>query len=191
MVNFSKHQNPHRDEKASTLPDRDGHIAKPKEAQTKHGASTVQAPCKEDADSVAIGLNPDSLILNPDPRNLKPEVTASPARAPRKQGGNLEPQDLTAEGVELQHAKDWRKARKSPITPTAWDDLKAEAARAGLSPAEAVRICAAKGWRGFNAGWNWQSAARASPSSPSDTTLEAARLLGINLKTQDAGVIDA
>ena len=189
VVNFSKHQNPHRDEKASTLPDRFGNIAKPKEAPEKHCASTVQAQCEDDADSVAIGLNPESLILNPESRNPNPEVTAtaSPARASRKQGGNLEPQDLVHEGVEIQHAKDWRLVRKSPITPTAWEDLKAEAAKAGVSPGEAVRICAARGWRGFNSSWNWQSTARASPNSTSNTTSEAARLLGFH----DGDVIDA
>lgn len=62
IVNFSKHQNPHRDEKASTLPDMGGNL----QAPNKHGAGTVQAPCKDDADTVAIGLNPDSRILIPE-----------------------------------------------------------------------------------------------------------------------------
>jgi hypothetical protein len=115
------------------------------------------------------------------------EEAETPARAPRKQAGNLEPQDLVPEGVELQHAKDWRKARKSPITPTAWEELKAQAVKAGITPGEAVRICAAKGWRGFDASWNWKGNARASPISPSSTTSEAARLLGFI----DEDVIDA
>ena len=117
------------------------------------------------------------------------EEAEPPARAPRKQSTNLEPLDLVAEGVELQHAQDWRKARKSPITPTAWDELKTQAARAGITPGEAVRICAAKGWRGFDASWNWQGNARASPSSTSSTTAEAARILGFDL--DETGVIDA
>lgn len=45
VVNFSKHQNPHRDEKASILP----------------------APCGHGASTVPIGLNPDSRILIPEP----------------------------------------------------------------------------------------------------------------------------
>ena len=56
IVNFTKHQNPHRDEKASTIP----------------------APCKHDADMVAIGLNPESLLLNPE--SLIPETKPAPAK---------------------------------------------------------------------------------------------------------------
>ena len=55
VTNFSKHQNPHRDEKPSSIP-----------APRKHGANTVQAPCKDDALTMPIGLIPDSLLLIPD-----------------------------------------------------------------------------------------------------------------------------
>ena len=54
IVNFTKHQNPHRDEKASTIP----------------------APCKHDANTVAIVLNPESLLLNPE--SLIPEPNHAP-----------------------------------------------------------------------------------------------------------------
>jgi hypothetical protein len=80
VVNFAKHQNPHRDEKPSTLPDQHGHVAAAEPALNKHRANTVQAPCKEDATTVAIGLTPDPLIpesqsLTPDPGFLKPDCT--------------------------------------------------------------------------------------------------------------------
>lgn len=172
VVNFSKHQNPHRDEKASTLPDRDGNTAKPKDAHEKHRASTVQAPCTEDAGSVAIGLNPDPLILNPDPGSLKPEVTASAsrARASRKPAADaavsLSVSDLAAEGVDPQHAADWFKSRKDKgaktLTPTAWNAVKVEAAKAGMTPAEAVKTAAEQQWQGFKASWLSQPS-RASP----------------------------
>ena len=55
VTNFSKHQNPHRDEKPSSIP-----------APIKHGANTVQAPCKDDALTMPVGLIPDSLLLIPD-----------------------------------------------------------------------------------------------------------------------------
>ncbi len=67
VVNFCKHQNPHRDEKASTIPDQNGNITPTKEAREKHGANTVQAQCNSDADTVAIGLIPDSLIPEVNP----------------------------------------------------------------------------------------------------------------------------
>lgn len=62
VVNFSKHQNPHRDEKASTIPDQNGNMATP----CKPDANTVQAPCKPDANTVPIRLTPDSGLLNPE-----------------------------------------------------------------------------------------------------------------------------
>jgi hypothetical protein len=71
---FSKHQNPHRDEKASTIPE-------PQE----HRASTVQIQCNDDANSVAIGLIPDSFNLIPDTGYLNPSasdtaIPTSPAK---------------------------------------------------------------------------------------------------------------
>ena len=79
VVNFTKHQNPHRDEKASTMPDQHGNIATPVQAPKKHGANTVQTPCNDDADTVAIGLIPDSLI--PDSMT---ETAGKPAAEPDK-----------------------------------------------------------------------------------------------------------
>ena len=67
VVNFCKHQNPHRDERASAIPDQDGNVAAHKEARCKHGASTVQARSDDDSSTVAIGLTPDSLIVNNPP----------------------------------------------------------------------------------------------------------------------------
>ena len=62
VTNFSKHQNPHRDEKPSAIPAPYRHDTGSIPAQGKHGASTVQAPCKDDAVTMPIGLIPDSLI---------------------------------------------------------------------------------------------------------------------------------
>lgn len=64
--------------------------------------------------------------------------------------------DLVAEGIERKHAEDWlkvRTAKRAPLTQTAWDDVKDEAAKANITPADTVRICAANSWRGFKATW--------------------------------------
>lgn len=64
--------------------------------------------------------------------------------------------DLVAEGVDPQHAKDWlqvRRKKKAPLTVTAWSSVKAEAAKAGLSLADAVQMAASKSWQGFEASW--------------------------------------
>lgn len=73
ITNFVKHQNPHRDEKASTIPDEHGNHASTNRSSSEQGANTVQAqctqdasttqaPCEHSANTVAIGLIPDSLI---------------------------------------------------------------------------------------------------------------------------------
>jgi len=50
--------------------------------------------------------------------------------------------------------RDWLRVRgKNPLTETAWSGMTNEASKAGISPAEAVRICAERGWRGFRADW--------------------------------------
>lgn len=63
VTSFAKHQNPHRDEKASTIP-----------APCKHGASTVQEQCEHGANR-ADSLIPDS----PNPSSLNPEYQKAPA----------------------------------------------------------------------------------------------------------------
>lgn len=78
VVNFDKHQNPHRDEKVSALPSPDGSFD---EARCKHGASTVQKQCSDVAGTVGIGLIPDSMI--PDSPIPEEEKTAR-KRAARK-----------------------------------------------------------------------------------------------------------
>ena len=63
ILTFAKHQNPHRDEKASTIP-----------APCEHGANTVQVVDKHDGNR-ADSLIPDSLPLNPD-TSIKPRAKA-------------------------------------------------------------------------------------------------------------------
>jgi len=97
-----------------------------------------------------------------EPINLKEKETPpTPSR-----GSSLSAKDLKAEGVDAQHAADWlavRKAKRLPLTATAWDETKAEAAKAGVTPAEAVRLSAVNGWGGFKATWlaNQQSQGQA------------------------------
>jgi hypothetical protein len=61
--------------------------------------------------------------------------------------------DLVSQGVLREHAEDWFKTRKVPLTRTAWAAVVAEAEKAGLTIAEAVKIAAERQWRGFKAEW--------------------------------------
>jgi len=61
-----------------------------------------------------------------------------------------------AEGVNEDHARDWlkvRKAKRAPLTQTAWDGLKREASKAGLSVPRAVALCAERNWQSLDAEW--------------------------------------
>lgn len=101
----------------------------------------------------------------------------------RKRSASTPPQlisvdDMAAEGVDPAHARDWLKARgKHPLTPTAWELLKDEADKAGITPARAVEICAAKSWRGFDSTWDWPGKrAGAPPGSATPNRQEALEL---------------
>lgn len=102
VINFAKHQNPHRDEKASTIPNQCGIIETSEQAQHKHSASTVQALCEEDANSVAIGLIPDSLLLIPDSL-YKPIVPGKPETGEVGQSETKKPNCPSADIVALYH----------------------------------------------------------------------------------------
>ena len=68
----------------------------------------------------------------------------------------LKAKDLVAEGVDPQAAADWlalRKAKRLPLTATAWDDTKAEGQKLGLTPAQAVAHAVTHNWAGFRASW--------------------------------------
>lgn len=82
------------------------------------------------------------------------QKAVSAKRASRSNGLSVD--DLVQEGIDRQHADDWlkiRKAKRAPLTLTAWQSVKLEAEKAGVSPAEAVGICAANAWQGFKASW--------------------------------------
>lgn len=63
---------------------------------------------------------------------------------------------LVSIGVDALIASDWlqhRKAVKAAPTLTAIDGIATEAARAGISLADALAVCCQRGWRGFKAEW--------------------------------------
>lgn len=54
-----------------------------------------------------------------------------------------------------------RRAKKAPITLTAVDGIKREAAKAGITVESALRMCCERGWVGFKADWVGGSSAAA------------------------------
>jgi uncharacterized protein YdaU (DUF1376 family) len=107
-----------------------------------NGCERIEMPCEGNAP------NP-----NPNP-NQEQKNTQAPEKSETVK--TLKASDLINLGVNEQHAKDWlavRQKKKAPLTPTAMQATIREAAKAGISVGEAVRVCAERGWQGFNADW--------------------------------------
>lgn len=108
VINFSKHQNPHRDEKPSLIP-------------CKHSAGTVQAQCKDNAKTIAIGLIPSSLI--PDSLNTDLLIPEKPKPQPPVASDAGRPDCPHEKIITLYHEllpaspriKDWTPARAASL----------------------------------------------------------------------------
>jgi uncharacterized protein YdaU (DUF1376 family) len=64
---------------------------------------------------------------------------------------------LIEQGVDPKVADDWlkvRKAKRLASTETAFADTAEQAALAGLSMDETIRLCVVRGWGGFKASWD-------------------------------------
>ena len=97
--------------------------------------------------------------------------------------------DLVADGLPQDLADGFVTYRKTvirqPLTPMAWGLIKAEAAKAGVTPADAVSEIVSRGWRGFKADW-LQPQQRPQPGAgrppqrqgAAERDAEAIRLLG-------------
>ncbi len=108
IVNFSKHQNPHKNEKESEIPPYDESVHK------KYSTSTVQVQEKSDTSTVqeqkqhttnradSLKLIPDSFNMNPDsliPDSLNPEssVECADAHSPTRAREEGEPVDSSVD----------------------------------------------------------------------------------------------
>jgi len=81
----------------------------------------------------------------------------APAPRPAKAGFPI------PDGIESQAWADWmlvRKAKRAPMTETAWNRHGREAEKAGISPNAAVVACVEYNWQGFDAGWYAERQAR-------------------------------
>jgi hypothetical protein len=127
----------------------------------------------------------------PFPKEEKAKDTRTEVRLP-PDGGDDSPtpkksktvtaKQMAAEGVNDQHAADWleiRNRKKAPLTLTAWEALKREAKAAGISSAEAVKVCAERGWQSFNASWNWRGDQTPPQASPPSQPPRAVRELSL------------
>lgn len=110
-------------------------------------ASKPLAECKQDA----------CLEKSREELELEREGEIDSASAQADKSANVTARSLIADyGIDKQVASDFmkvRKAKKQPVTATAWDRLINEFQKAGLSIPDGVRVCAENGWGGFKASW--------------------------------------
>jgi len=105
------------------------------------------------------GLPPESSTDNRQPTTSLSSPSGQKEKPARKRAAApqlVSVEAMVAEGVDAQNAADWLVARKTkdlPLTPTAWQQTKDEAAKAGLTAAEAIKTAAGNGWAGFKASW--------------------------------------
>lgn len=75
---------------------------------------------------------------------------------------------LESLGVDPKVAKDWldiRKGKRLKPTETAFAGVLEEAGKAGMTMADAVRLCCTRGWGGFDANWTARDSPKGSPGN--------------------------
>ena len=85
-----------------------------------------------------------------------------------------------------------RKAKKSPLTIRAIENIRSEASKAGISLETALIECCARGWVGFKAEWYMKTQIQNARASPSDrdefnkrqTEIAKQKLFGIGSKNE-------
>lgn len=130
----------------------------------------------------------DQPVRQADPNRQEP--SEEPSQTGKGAGGapsaarTLGVRDLVKLGVEQQHAADWlkvRTAKRLPLTQTAWEGVCAEADRAGIPPAMAVKLSAEQSWGGFRASWltpEHMTAAKAGPGGDWKATRQSIEAKG-------------
>jgi hypothetical protein len=111
-----------------------------------------------------------------DTSSLRSDVGAKRAKTPSRTPTHTA---IRPDSVPEQVWQDFLKLRdkhRAPLTDTALAGIEREAAKAGISLAQAMSICCERGWRGFNAGWDWnpQTRPKGGASAGSDNRYAAA-----------------
>lgn len=136
------------------------------------------------------GLTPESSTDNRQPNTDTNTNTNTPHKPHRKRRGSaadaslVSVEQMVGDGVTRQHAEEWlaiRKTKNLTLTATAWDDVKAEAAKASLTLGEAIRMAVVNSWGGFKAKWTTDDRGRPgsapAPARGNTTAEETAQML--------------
>lgn len=155
---FTDHQNPHKNEreKGSETPEYSDEARQSvdiKGLTINRDKSGLKPESSQSDRADSLLLNPDSFNLNPD----SPQPDSVESSADKSAKFSMTAKKLVRDyGVDEQVAADFlkvRKAKRLPLTETAWNGLVAEFEKAGITVANGITMCAQKGWAGFSATW--------------------------------------
>ncbi|PWF25041.1 YdaU family protein [Corticimicrobacter populi] len=161
-TNGKKGGRPRKDEPKANLDDDSGkpEYSEEETHRVNSGFSkeTHQEPTgnPEQKPPIANSQEPNNVFPDGNTKGAVAPADLPPADPPDAKPRNLGLRDLVAFGINEQHARDWlavRKRHRAPLTPTAWARVVSESEKAGMTPMQAVEICAARGWRGFESEW--------------------------------------
>ncbi len=138
VVSFGKHQKPHMNEPASTLPACPG-------TSTNGGSASTNG---ESASSNVVATRAITYNLEPITLNLdKPKTTRGKRAKVGAERPTEVPEQVWNDFIAL------RAKKRAPLTQTALRGIAAEASAANIPLARAIAICCVKGWAGFEADW--------------------------------------
>jgi hypothetical protein len=121
-----------------------------------HGLATVDHGCTSDVQPSEVEVEVEVEVEASTPKKEEEKTPRKRSSKAASQPYVMSVADLVALGVDGQQAADWmiiRKGKKLPLTSSAWDGIKQEIDRAGMSLTDALKECNARGWAGFKAAW--------------------------------------
>jgi hypothetical protein len=133
----------------------------PKSVTNEGVGGDLDLELKKDLDLNNLKETPNNLSVIAPLETASPKVdpTKKPARKRAEPMEVLTEQDLvTTYGASPRYAQDWlavRAKQKAPLTPSAMEGVISQSSIAGITIAQAIEVCAKKGWRGFNATWDF------------------------------------
>ena len=143
-----------------------------KKAEKKESADTNEIRSNYERTTNVLLTN--NLITNnqeiKENKKRKPaDAGAAPSAAPRSRSKKFEPEELRTGQIDRQLFADWlavRKAKRAPLTETAWAQIKREAGKAGLDLNAVLRLMVEHSWQGISADWDAVQAAAGKAPAP-------------------------
>lgn len=128
----------------------------------EHGNASAM-PRHEEIDATASKNDADAMPPTPTPTPTPTPNTPPDGGGQRKRASTPARPDDVPESV-WQDFQAIRKAKRAPLTDTALEGIRREAAKAGLGLGDAIAYCCEAGWQGFNAGWYADRTAGSAPA---------------------------